>query len=277
MSSVIVEHKNGKVFDLDKLGYRVKTFEPWGINWTNTTVALNKYVILNTDTKLQPKSMNLELNVMAHDMTGLQIRFLDLTRVFSGDYDYWIYFAEIPYIRWEVKLDGEIDFKTVGNAGFGQVTVPLKCLKGVGETTHSTADIPEGDGATDYGVGIYGIGTHFQHSGDVPMYIYSGTRSFKIYNPGNIPLRGDGLHGKVIVEASGANSITITNKTNDSKFSYKKSFSKLVLDGYLPYVDGKVDFTNSNHGCINLDRYWNKISVSCSGDFTILFDLHFYY
>lgn len=277
MSSVIVKHMNGKTFDLDKLGYRVKTFEPWGINWTNTTVALNKYMVLNTDSKIQPKSMNLELNVMAHDMTGLQLRFLDLTKVFSGDFDFWIYFAEIPYIRWQVKVDGEIDFKAVGNAGFGNVTVPLKCMKGVAESTRSTGETFTDDFATDYMYGLFGIGTHFELGGDPPQYNFRNAIEFKIYNAGSIPQKADGLHGKIVVETDGADGITIRNNTNKCEFSYSKPFKKLVLDGYLPYVDGKIDFANSNHGCIDLDRYWNKIAISCHANFTVMFDMHFYY
>ena len=113
MSSVIVEHKNGKKFDLDALGYHVKTFEPWGSDWTQSSTSINKYLLLDTSRKVQAKTATLELNTMASDVTGLQLKFMDLTRVFNGEYNFYIYFAEIPHIRWEATVSGSPTFTMV--------------------------------------------------------------------------------------------------------------------------------------------------------------------
>lgn len=281
LTSVIIKHKNGKVFDLDKLGYHVKTFEPWGIDWNQSTTAINRYLQIQTSSKIQPKSMTLELNTMASDMTGLQLRFLDLTKIFNGEYSFWIYFADIPYIRWEVTVNNAPTFTAIGNAGFGSASIPLYCPKGVAETTHSTAEItPTGTLATQYSVGLFGLGTHFEHGGKRVPY-YSGTNAYQIpiFNPGSIALRAKGLHGKILISAQKGicSHVTITNNTNGTSFSYKKTFSQLTLDGYHCNVDGKLDFTNTDHGYIDIERLWNDFTIDCDSTFTVKFDLNFYY
>ena len=52
MSSVIIQHINGKKFDLDALGYRVQMVSPFGSNWTQAVTQLNRYV----NVVAQPKS-----------------------------------------------------------------------------------------------------------------------------------------------------------------------------------------------------------------------------
>ena len=65
------------------------------------------------------------------------------------------------------------------------------------------------------------------------------------------------------------------NNSTKQTFTYNKSFGTLILDGYVPYADGHLDYKNSNHSGIDLIRGWNDISVSgCS---SVEFDETFYY
>lgn len=273
LSSVIVQHKNGKVFDLDALGYHVKTFAPWGSDWTQSTTSINKYLLLDTSRKVQAKTATLELNTMAHDVMGLQLRFLDLTKVFNGEYDFWIYFADIPHIRWEATVNGAPTFNLIGNSGFGSASIPLYFPKGFAETTHSTGELPANVPANQYPLGLFGLGTHFPNDGENPAYSAMSPSSMRIFNPGSIALRAKGLHGKIIAE-DGSN-FHIKNLTNGTSFTYKKGFGTLKLDGYICMVDDNFDFVNTDHGHIDIERGWNDFSIS--GASKVTFDLHFYY
>ena len=273
LSSVIVEHKNGKKFDLDALGYHVKTFEPWGSDWTQSSTSINKYLLLDTSRKVQAKTATLELNTMASDVTGLQLKFMDLTRVFNGEYNFYIYFAEIPHIRWEATVNGAPTFTMSGNSGFGSASIPLYFPKGFAETTHSTGEIGSNIPANQYPLGFFGIGTHFEHNGENPIYSIANADTIKIFNPGNIALRAKGLHGKIYAE-DGSNFI-IKNNTNHTKFTYNRSFGRLELDGYICTVDGNFDYKNTDHGHIDIERGWNSFNVY--GASRVSFDLRFYY
>ena len=272
MSSVIVQHQNGRVFDLDKLGYHVQSdFAPFGTNWTHTTTWIGKYKNYESNAQLGDKTININFVFVCHDMTEYQLKCLDLTKCLSGAFYYWIYLADVPNIRWWVTCEGQPTFTPVGNSGYGTASFTLKCPKGLGESTHHTGEL-HSQPANLYDNGFFGLGNHFPHDGEAPRYQFS-EGSFRVFNPGSINLTCAGLHGKIIF--SGGGPVTMTNSTTQQTFSYKQSFGTLILDGYLPFADGKLDYKNSNHSGIDLKRGWNEISVSgCS---SVEFDETFYY
>lgn len=273
VSSVIIQHFNGKKFDLDKLGYRVQMVSPFGSNWTQAVTQLNRYVNIVQQPKAQPKTFTLTLAMNCQDITGLQLKYEALSMIFNGEYYFWLYLADIPHIRWEVTVSGEPQYTPQGTTGYGTASITLYCAKGFAETTHSTADIPTDQGANSYDLGLFGIGTHFPHSGINPVYSSSSPHVMQIYNAGTIALRAKGLHGKII--CYNGDGLSIDNNANGTSFHYRKPYSKLVLDGYSCFADGQFDFVNSDKGHIDLERGWNQIITS--GPSKVTFDLHFYY
>lgn len=273
MSSVIIEHFNHKKFDLDALGYRVQMVSPFGSNWTQSVTQLNRYINIVQQPKVQPKTFQLTIAINCSDITGLQLKYEALSMIFNGEYYFWLYLSKIPHLRWEVTVSGEPQYTPVGTTGYGTATITLYCAKGFAETTHSTGEIPTGQGANSYDLGLFGIGTHFELDGSNPTYSALNPSQLDIYNAGTIALRAKGLHGKIIAE--NGSHLKITNMINDTSFEYKKSYKKLILDGYMCMVDKKFDFANTNFGHIDIERGWNAFEISGAGKIT--FDLHFYY
>ena len=273
MSSVIIQHINGKKFDLDALGYRVQMVSPFGSNWTQAVTQLNRYVNVVSQPKAQPKTFTITLAMNCQDITGLQLKYEALSMIFNGEYYFWMYLADIPHIRWEVTVSGEPQYTPVGTTGYGTASITLYCAKGFAETTHSTAEIPVGEGANSYSLGLFGIGTHFPNGGENPVYSANNPSSMSIFNPGTIALRAKGLHGKII--AYYGSSFTITNESNHTSFTYKKPYGTLILDGYMPINGNQLDYVNSDHGHIDIERGWNQFYIS--GASKVVFDLHFYY
>lgn len=281
-SAVYVEHKDKTKFALDDLGYHVNyDFSPWSSDWSPSVQSLGKYVSINTDSKVQPKSFTITFNIRARNNTEFELTVLDLTRIFNGDELFYVYFGNIPYIRWECTVSGAFSITHEGNAGFGTVQITLYCPKGFAESSASTGDInylstTGSETVTNFSVEAFGLGMHWENGGDPPQYTFNGEKSFKVYNPGNIPLRWDGLYGRIIINSSSGKGITVTNKTNKKVFKYNKGFKRLVLKGIFPYADGQFAYQNSNHGSIDLERGWNEISVT--GDYdNMIFDERFYY
>ncbi len=86
VSSVIIQHFNGKKFDLDELGYRVQMISPFGSNWTQAVTQLNRYVNIVQQPKVQPKTFTLTLAMNCQDITGLQLKYEALSMIFNGEY-----------------------------------------------------------------------------------------------------------------------------------------------------------------------------------------------
>lgn len=273
MSSVIVQHKNGKKFDLDKLGYRVQMISPFGSNWTQSVLQLNRYTNIVQQPKAQPKTFTITLAMNCTDITGLQLKYEALSMIFNGEYYFYIYLANIPHIRWEVSVSGEPQYTPVGTTGYGTASITLYCAKGFAETTHSTGELGYEIPANQYPLGLFGIGTHFENGGENPVYAVENDTSINIFNPGTIALRAKGLHG--IIKCQDGSNLIIENNTNKTRFEYNGSFGVLELDGYMCMVDGKLDYKNTNHGHIDIERGWNSFNVY--GATFVSFDLRFYY
>lgn len=74
--------------------------------------------------------------------------------------------------------------------------------------------------------------------------------------------------------------ITITNKTNKTSWSYKKSVTyndQVLIKGIVTYLNSKVDTMNTDFGFIKLEKGLNEIVVTGSKKHSIIFSFPFIY
>lgn len=107
------------------------------------------------------------------------------------------------------------------------------------------------------------------------------TSYFKVYNASDIEIDPYGQKHdlKIIMKFSG-DSLTLTNKTDGSSYSYKKPSSggdKIILDGIATTLNGQPASGNTDYGNITLQPGWNDITATGAGSVDITFSFPFIY
>ena len=107
------------------------------------------------------------------------------------------------------------------------------------------------------------------------------TSSFKVYNASDIEIDPYGQKHdlKIIMKFSG-DSLTLTNKTDGSSYSYKKPSSggdKIILDCIATTLNGQPASGNTDYGNITLQPGWNDITATGAGSVDITFSFPFIY
>lgn len=113
----------------------------------------------------------------------------------------------------------------------------------------------------------------------LPAYKVSGN-SFRIYNASDIAV--DPYYQKHTLKITmnySSSSMTLTNTTNGTSWSYKQSTSgkQLILDGLNAYLDSTNVNANSDYGSIRLEPGWNDFTVDGAGGFNATFSFPFIY
>ncbi|MGJ3844005.1 phage tail family protein, partial [Lactiplantibacillus plantarum] len=59
MSSIVIQKMDGTIYDLDKLGIHVISFDPPGSNYQHTFTQMSEYSTVLTDTQMQQTTIPL--------------------------------------------------------------------------------------------------------------------------------------------------------------------------------------------------------------------------
>lgn len=114
----------------------------------------------------------------------------------------------------------------------------------------------------------------------VPNYHFTDNK-FKVYNASDIKIDPYyKRHDLKIVMKYKGDSIKVTNTTNDTSFTYKKSSDKsktLILDGVDAFLNGTNCNSDTDFGNISLETGNNSIEVSGATDIDITFSFPFIY
>lgn len=272
LSSIFVERKDGTIYDLDALGFKVLTFDPPATNWTHTYQQQGRYGTTLVDTKADSLSIPLSLVITAHDVYDLELQRLELKRIFDSSETFYVYSDRIPYLRWEVVADS-FQFPQTSNFWRATASINLVCPNGFAESRATTLD------ALVYDTEKWGLGMNIPHGVDL-RYTFKNETDFRVYNASNIDLLADDKPVQIIFKGNVANKLTITNKTTGQIFEFSRPLdtgNTLILDGLIPIEDDMQMYYASNHGFIDFKKGWNEISVAGASDFTISFKTRFYY
>lgn len=111
-------------------------------------------------------------------------------------------------------------------------------------------------------------------------YHFTGT-SFQVFNPSDIAIQPyEQRHDlRITIKFSGS-SLTLTNTTNGTSWSYKNAAAKsdvIILDGINTTLNGAAASVNTDYGNISLNTGWNSISVTGATEVDITFSFPFIY
>ena len=272
MSSIFVERKDGTIYDLDSLGFKVLTFDPPSTNWTHTYQQQGRYGTTLIDTKADSLTIPLSLVITASDVYDLELQRLELKKIFDSSETFYVYTERMPYLRWEVVADS-FQFPQTSNFWRATASINLVCPSGFAESKATTLDV------LSYDVDKWGLGMNMPHGTDL-RYTFKNERSFRVYNASNIDLLADDKPVQIIFKGNVANKLTITNKTTEQTFEFSRSLdtgNTLILDGLIPIEDDQQMYYASNHGYIDFKKGWNEFEIDGATDFTVSFNTRFYY
>lgn len=272
LSSIFVERKDGTIYDLDVLGFKVQTFDPPSTNWTHTYQQQGRYGTTLIDTKADSLTIPLSLVITASDVYDLELQRLELKKIFDSSETFYVYTERMPHLRWEVVADS-FQFPQTSNFWRATASINLICPSGFAESKATTLDI------LSYDVEKWGLGMNIPHGTDL-RYTFKNERSFRVYNASNIDLLADDKPVQIIFKGNVANKLTITNKTTGQTFEFSRSLdtgNTLILDGLIPIEDDQQMYYASNHGYIDFKKGWNEFEIDGATDFTVSFNTRFYY
>ncbi|MDV8931148.1 phage tail domain-containing protein [Leuconostoc citreum] len=271
---IIIQRRDGTIYDLEKEGIKVINFDPPSVNFQHTYNQIGKFGAELVDTQIQQMSIPLTFDVTARDNYDYELQRLKVLRIFSSTEPFYVINMRTPFLRWKVVADS-FTYPRLGNFWKAKnVAINLVCYDGLAESTATTLDPFTFDGGT-YGIGM---GIPLDSTG----YQFSNQNKFTILNPSIIPLLASERPVKVVFKGDAPNGLTIKNNTTGQEFKYLKqltSSDEFKLIGLVPIVNGVQRLGNelSNREFLDYAIGNNDIEIIGSNNFTIQFITRFYY
>ncbi|MEK1411284.1 phage tail family protein [Limosilactobacillus fermentum] len=271
MASIMIKHLDGKVFDLDALGYRVVSYNPPTASVTYTYQQIGNYGTTLTGAQTAQLVIPLVVVIKARDMNDYRLQLIELHKIFYTDEYFFVYDSKIPYLRYKVRAE---QIAPTQNGNFWQssnVTINLDCPSGYAESTYTSLEIANDNSLMGFGVNLP-VEQEFQAQ--------FSTSDFTFTNIGLIPLQADERPVTITFNGSVANALTITNQTTNQSLKITHQLNpsdNLVIAGFMPTVNGTTIYGDSDHGYLDFARGDNDIHIDGATSFTISFDTRFYY
>lgn len=271
MSSIMIKHLDGTIYDLDALGFRVVSYNPPTASVTYTYQQIGDYGTTLTGAQTGQLTIPLVVVIKARDMNDYRMQLIKLHSIFYTDEYFYVYDSKMPYLRYKVRAQ-QISPTQNGNFWYSSnVTINLDCPSGYAESTYTSLEMANNHSFMGFGVNLP-IGQEFQAQFNTPDFTFT--------NIGLIPLQADERPVTITFNGSVASALTITNKTTNQSLKISKSLSAsdmLTITGFMPAVNGTQIYGDSDHGYIDFVRGDNQIHIDGTTSFTISFDTRFYY
>lgn len=273
-STVLIMRQDGTIYDLGKLGYRVKSFDPPMPQYTHTFQQVGRYGVQLVDTSIGQLTIPLVLDVTAVDTSDFELQRLRLHQIFRSDEEFYVMTTRMPFLRWKVVAD---PFNINQAASFWRardVQINLQCASGYAESTATTLT------PFTFADKSWGLGQDLPSNQELK---YTWTQSnIRFYNGSTIPLLAEERPVKMTFKGTAANGIKLTNKTTKQSINIYRKLSAsdtLIWYSLVPTINGKQQYGNglSDHGYLDFAIGWNELVLSGANDFTITFDTRFYY
>lgn len=271
---IIIQRRDGTIYDLEKEGIKVINFDPPSANFQHTYNQVGKFGAELVDTQIQQMSIPLTFDVISRDNYDYELQRLKVLRIFSSTEPFYVINMRTPFMRWKVVADS-FAYSRLGNFWKAKnVAINLVCYDGLAESTATTSNPFTFDGGT-YGIGM---GIPF----DTPKYSFTNQAQFNILNPSVIPLLSNEHPVTITFKGDAPNGITIKNNTTGQSFTYYKALSstdEFKLIGLVPMVNGVQRLGNSlsNREFVDYAIGNNDMEIVGATNFTIQFTTRFYY
>jgi len=272
--TILIEHPDGTIYNLAKMGYIVNSFTPPLSNWQHTWQQVGKYKADLANSEVQESTLAINLAFVGHDYYEFELMRLNINKIFNNSLGYfYVIWGMMPYLRYKCVIDGgssipQTQFLPVGDS----FSLTLLCIDGFAESTATTQTPFTYDGES------WGLGENLPNGVHIP-YTFT-TPSFKVYNASIIPLRAEEHPFTITFSGVVADTLCIKNVTTGQEFILNRSLSlsdTLTIVGLVPIVNESQDYGASNHAYLDLARGWNKFQITGATNFTISFNTHFYY
>lgn len=271
MSSIMIQHSDGTIYDLDALGFRVASYNPPTASVTYTYQQIGNYGTKLTGAQTAQLVIPLTVVITAQDMNDYRLQLIELHKIFYTDEYFYVYDSKIPYLRYKVRAE---QISPTQNGNFWQssnVTINLDCPSGYAESTYTSLEMAGDNSLMGFGINLP-IEQEFQAQFNSPDFTFT--------NIGLIPLQADERPVTITFNGSVASDLKITNQTTNQSLKISKSLSSsdtLTITGFMPAVNGTPIYGDSDHGYIDFVRGDNQIHIDGTTSFTISFDTRFYY
>ena len=273
-TTVLVQRRNGNIYDLGKEGLRVVTFDVPSSSYSHSYTQIGSYGSMLSDTKTQQISIPLVFDVSADNYDDYEVQRLKVMRIFDSTEPFYVMSKFIPYIRWKVVAES-FTYPRTANSWFARVSLTLTCYEGYGESIATTQNLMNDDFKP------IGFGMNFPM--ELPSYTFVNQNRFNIYNAGMIKLLADQQHAaELIIKGDAPNGFKIINHTTEQEFEFKKPLiinDEFILKGLIPTVNGIQRLGNSwsSRSFLDYDTGNNDIEVVGLTNSTISFNTRFYY
>lgn len=271
MSSIMIEHLDSRIFDLDALGFRVVSYNPPTASVTYTYQQIGNYGTTLTGAQTAQLVIPLTVVITARDMNDYRLQLVELHKIFYTDEYFYVYDSNIPYLRYKVRAE---QIAPTQNGNFWQsnnVTINLDCPSGYAETINTSLELSDDPNLVGFGL---------NYIMDRKFTARFNSTDFTFTNIGLIPLQADERPVTISFNGSVASTLTITNKTTNQSLSINHQLSpsdNLVIVGFMPTVNGTTIYGDSDHSYLDFARGDNQIHIDGATSFTINFDTKFYY
>lgn len=174
--------------------------------------------------------------------------------------------------RYKVRLANPFEIDQQLEYGFGELRFETTDLP-FAESIGTTADIDR-DGIT-YDSELWSYGMGLLYSDEAQKYTHN-TRSFRIYNAGNIPRHHPFEQELKITIRNASQGYQLSNKSTGDVFKFNdQPNGSIVIDGPVITDAGLIAFRKTNGHFITLAPGWNEFEQNQSA--TVSFDFRFYY
>ena len=271
-STILIQRQDGTIYDLEKMGFRVVSFNPPSMNYAHTWQQVGKYRALLTASQAQQATIPLVLDAIGSDNYDMELQRLTLRKIFNSNEYFYVISMRTPYLRWKCVAEPFGMTQLDNYHKLKNVSITLDAIDGFAEST-ATTQTP-----FTYDSESWGLGENLPNDVDIP-YTFT-TPSFNVYNASNIPLRAEEHPVTIAFSGVVASSLHIKNITTGQEFVLTRSlglFDSLIIVGLVPIVNGSQDYGDSNHAYLDLAVGWNEFRITGATNFTISFDTHFYY
>lgn len=268
MATIIIQRQDGIEYDLDALGFRVKSFSVPLNNNSYGYQQVGKYGSTMTTFASQYLVIPLTIVITAADMADYNLQLLELRRIFRSDEDFYVINAVTPFMRWKVRAEAVTPTQQSNFWQSADVAINLDCADGYAESVATTLD---------WNVEEWGFGLNVPK--DEISYEFA-QNDFSFWNLGMIPLLADERPAKIIFQGNAPNGFTIINNTTQQSIQIKRGVSssdKVIIDGVMPLINGQQAYNDCDHGYLDFVTGENKLHVDGASDFSLRFETRFYY
>lgn len=272
MSTIIFQKQDGTIYDLDKMGFRVKKFDPPTTAYNYTYQQIGNYGATLTNVQTQQLVIPLVINVLAIDSNDLFLQRMKLNRLLQSHEPFYVYDVAAKDIRWKVYAETATVSRDNSFWRASNVRINLDCPTGYAESSFTTQEF---DRASGKGIGLkMGL---FSHDW---KYTFTNQNDFTFYNAGIIPLTADEHPVTIYFSGDAPNGFTITNKTSGQALKITKSVStkdNVVITGIVPTINDEQLYMAGDHNYLDFYTGENQIHIDGASNFTVKFDTRFYY